>query len=357
MKGRRKFLSQGWLAFGLIVILIVIDQIIKIEVKTGMYLRESIHIADWFQILFIENNGMAYGMTFINKVVLTLFRVVVVSVIGYYIWKVLKEKVRTGYLVCLSMIFAGAIGNIFDCLFYGLIFSESTPFSVSTLVPFGEGYAPFLQGRVVDMFYFPIIDTNLPDWLPIWGGEHFIFFSPVFNFADSCISVGVVALLLFYRKELSQISLFNHKDEKSMQAVLDYIVKEQPLMTSIIFDCPDHPGHDTGWMSAEYMEALTEMDGVLKRIYEAVERAGMADETLFVLTADHGGKDKGHGGISMEEMETCLVFCGKGVRPGTVITETSNVTDVPATLAHMLGLQRPHAWIGRPLPSVVGRKK
>ena len=180
-----------------------------------MYLRESIHIADWFQILFIENNGMAYGMTFINKVVLTLFRVVVVSVIGYYIWKVLKEKVRTGYLVCLSMIFAGAIGNIFDCLFYGLIFSESTPFSVSTLVPFGEGYAPFLQGRVVDMFYFPIIDTNLPDWLPIWGGEHFIFFSPVFNFADSCISVGVVALLLFYRKELSQISLFNHKDEKA----------------------------------------------------------------------------------------------------------------------------------------------
>lgn len=150
---------------------------------------------------------------------------------------------------------------------------------------------------------------------------------------------------------------FNHKDEKGMQAVLDYIVKEQPLMTSIIFDCPDHPGHDTGWMSAEYMEALTEMDGVLKRIYEAVERAGMADETLFVLTADHGGKDKGHGGISMEEMETCLVFYGKGVRPGTVITETSNVTDVPATLAHMLGLQRPHAWIGRPLPSVVGRKK
>lgn len=215
MKGRRKFLSQGWLTFGLIVILIVIDQIIKIEVKTGMYLRESIHIADWFQILFIENNGMAYGMTFINKVVLTLFRVVVVSVIGYYIWKVLKKKVRTGYLVCLSMIFAGAIGNIFDCLFYGLIFSESTPFSVSTLVPFGEGYAPFLQGRVVDMFYFPIIDTNLPDWLPIWGGEHFIFFSPVFNFADSCISVGVVALLLFYRKELSQISLFNHKDEKA----------------------------------------------------------------------------------------------------------------------------------------------
>lgn len=215
MKGRRKFLSQGWLTFGLIVILIVIDQIIKIEIKTGMYLRESIHIADWFQILFIENNGMAYGMTFINKVVLTLFRVVVVSVIGYYIWKVLKEKVRTGYLVCLSMIFAGAIGNIFDCLFYGLIFSESTPFSVSTLVPFGEGYAPFLQGRVVDMFYFPIIDTNLPDWLPIWGGEHFIFFSPVFNFADSCISVGVVALLLFYRKELSQISLFNHKDEKA----------------------------------------------------------------------------------------------------------------------------------------------
>lgn len=214
MKRDKRRLSQGWFAIGLILLLIIIDQVIKIEVKTNMCLRESIYVTDWFQINFIENNGMAYGMTFINKVVLTLFRIVVVSFIGYYIGRILKEKVRTGYIVCLSLIFAGAIGNIFDCLFYGLIFTESTPFSVSTFVPFGEGYAPFLQGRVVDMFYFPIVDTNLPDWLPVWGGEHFIFFSPIFNFADSCISVGVVALFLFYRKELSQFSLFKNKDEK-----------------------------------------------------------------------------------------------------------------------------------------------
>ena len=212
MEKDKKLASQSWFALGLIILLILIDQVIKIEVKTNMYLRESIYITGWFQINFIENNGMAYGMTFINKVVLTLFRVIVVSIIGYYIWQELKTKIRKGYIICLSMIFAGAIGNIFDCLFYGLFFSESTPFSVARFVSLGEGYAPFLQGKVVDMFYFPIIDTNLPEWLPIWGGEHFIFFSPIFNFADSCISVGVVILLLFYRKELSQISFFKKKD-------------------------------------------------------------------------------------------------------------------------------------------------
>ncbi len=185
----------------IIVILLVIDQIIKILVKTNMSLGDNIHITDWFYISFIENNGMAYGMSFIYKPLLTLFRLVAIAVIGYYIYKVVKREHRIGYVVCLSLVCAGAAGNIFDCLFYGQIFTVSTPFTVSEFVPFGQGYAPLLQGKVVDMFYFPLIVTTWPDWVPVWGGDRFVFFSPVFNFADACISVGVVLLLLFYRKD------------------------------------------------------------------------------------------------------------------------------------------------------------
>lgn len=198
---------KGLMAVLIVVALLAIDQIIKIWVKTHMCLHESIEITPWFYINFIENNGMAYGMTFINKIVLSLFRIVAVSVIGYYIWLQVKENARRGYIICLAMIMAGAAGNIFDCMFYGLFFTKSTLYEPSYLVALGEGYAPFLQGKVVDMFYFPLIETTLPDWLPIWGGQPYVFFSPVFNFADACISVGVVLLLLLYRKELSTLTL------------------------------------------------------------------------------------------------------------------------------------------------------
>ncbi len=170
-----------------------------------MQLGESIRITDWFYILFIENPGMAYGMTFINKIVLSLSRIVAVSVIGYYIYKVMKREYRTGYLVCLAMIFAGATGNIFDSLFYGQIFTVSTPYNVSEVVPFGQGYAPMLQGKVVDMFYFPLIVTTWPEWVPVLGGRDFVFFSPIFNLADSYITVAFVLLLLFFRNELEHI--------------------------------------------------------------------------------------------------------------------------------------------------------
>ncbi len=191
----------GWWALALILLLLVIDQAIKVWVKTSMSLGDSIHITDWFYISFIENNGMAYGMSFIYKPLLTVFRLVAISVIGYYIYKVVRREHRIGYVVCLSLVCAGAAGNIFDCLFYGQIFTVSTPFTVSEFVPFGQGYAPILQGKVVDMFYFPLIVTTWPEWVPLWGGDRFVFFSPVFNFADACISVGVVLLLLFYRKD------------------------------------------------------------------------------------------------------------------------------------------------------------
>ena len=199
--------KKGLLVALFIVLLLVIDQVIKIEVKTGMRLHESIRITDWFYISFIENNGMAYGMTIINKLVLSIFRIVAISVLGYYLCRQIKLGARNFYIACLALVWAGAAGNLIDCMFYGLIFNASSPYYLSYFVPFGQGYAPFLMGKVVDMFYFPLIVTTWPDWVPFWGGDAFVFFSPVFNFAYSCISVGVVLLLLFCRQELSQISL------------------------------------------------------------------------------------------------------------------------------------------------------
>ena len=208
MKQTTKTVGMGWIAAIIVAAILVVDQIIKIEVKTNMSLGEALHITDWFYIEFIENNGMAYGMTFVNKLVLSLFRMFAICGIGWYIWRVVKSGLFSkGYIVCLSMVLAGAAGNLIDCLFYGLIFNASTPFNVAHFVPFGEGYSTFLHGRVVDMFYFPIIHTQWPDWVPVWGGDDFVFFSPVFNFADSCISVGVVLLLLFFRKDLERMSL------------------------------------------------------------------------------------------------------------------------------------------------------
>ena len=195
----------------LVVAILLIDQVIKIEVKTNMRLHEVIDITGWFKINFIENNGMAYGMTFFNKLVLSLFRIVAISLIGYYLTKVIRKGARIGYIICLAMVFAGAVGNMIDCMFYGLIFNASSPEYMSNFVPFGEGYAPFHMGKVVYMFYFPLIETTWPEWVPVVGGDDYIFFSPVFNFADASISVGVAILLLFYRRELSSISFSRKK--------------------------------------------------------------------------------------------------------------------------------------------------
>lgn len=200
-------MTKGRLATLIVVAILLIDQTIKIWVKTSMCLHESIQVTDWFYITFIENMGMAFGMQLGSKIVLSLFRVVAIAALTYYIWLEVMNKARTGYIVCLAFILAGAAGNLIDCMFYGLIFNESSPYYVSYFVPFGTGYAPFLMGKVVDMFYFPLIETEWPSWMPFVGGEHFVFFSPVFNFADACISVSVVWLILFYREEISRISM------------------------------------------------------------------------------------------------------------------------------------------------------
>ena len=201
----KNFLTKGQLSATIVIATLVIDQIIKIWVKTNMYWHESIKITDWFYIYFTENNGMAFGMEIFNKFFLTGFRIIAAIGIAWLLMKYIKENYKTGFLVCVSLILAGAIGNIIDCVFYGEIFSESTHHSIATFVPLGEGYSEWFYGKVVDMFYFPLIETDWPEWVPFVGGEHFIFFSPVFNFADTAISCGIIALILFYSKYLNQI--------------------------------------------------------------------------------------------------------------------------------------------------------
>lgn len=206
----------------IVLAIIIVDQLIKIHVKTTMTIGEQIHITDWFYICFIENNGMAWGMTFINKLFLSLLRIVAVVVISYYIYLVVKQKGRTIYVIFLSMIVAGAAGNIFDSMFYGLCFTPSTPWNISEAVPMGQGYAGFLMGKVVDMFYFPIIHTTWPQWMPIVGGDSFTFFSPIFNFADASITTGVICLLVFCSKDLASLSdtfngVFKHHTKNSAE--------------------------------------------------------------------------------------------------------------------------------------------
>lgn len=205
-------LSRGKKITLLVVLILVIDQVVKIWIKTNMTIGENIPVfGDWFKIYFIENNGMAFGMQFggaIGKLLLSLFRIVLIGFIIYYIKKLLRKEAPMGVIYGVGLILVGAVGNVVDSMFYGLIFSESTFTQVATFLPEGGGYASFLHGKVVDMLYFPLIDTTLPNWVPIWGGEQFLFFRPIFNIADSCITIGVFYLLLFHRKFFSREDAF-----------------------------------------------------------------------------------------------------------------------------------------------------
>ena len=194
---------QLGLTAAIVLGVLVVDQVIKIAVKTTMYLHEHIHITDWFYIYFTENNGMAFGWQFFDKIFLTLFRLIAVVIISVFLARSVKRGANTGFIVCLAMIIAGAAGNIIDCVFYGQVFSESTPAEIAQFVPFGEGYQSLFYGRVVDMLYFPLFEFDWPSWMPFVANQHFIFFSPIFNFADASISVGVILLLLFYRDSLN----------------------------------------------------------------------------------------------------------------------------------------------------------
>ena len=195
--------SKGWGAVLIILILLTADQALKIWIKTHMQLHESIEITKWFYLYFTENPGMAFGIEVIGKLFLSVFRIIAVGFIGYYLYGLVKKNYSFRFIACIALIGAGAMGNIIDSIFYGVVFDHSYG-QVATFMPAGGGYETWLHGKVVDMFYFPIVQTVMPEWVPVWGGEEFVFFRPIFNLADSAICVGVFVLLIFYRHTLSE---------------------------------------------------------------------------------------------------------------------------------------------------------
>jgi signal peptidase II len=206
--------SKGVGAVFIILLLLTADQVLKIWIKTHMQLHESIEITKWFYLYFTENPGMAFGIEVIGKLFLSVFRIIAVGFIGYYLFGLIKKDYSFRFIACIALVWAGAMGNIFDSIFYGVFFDHSYG-QVATFMPAGGGYETWLHGKVVDMFYFPIFETVLPSWVPIWGGQDFVFFRPIFNLADSAICVGVFVLLLFFRRTLSE-SL--SKDTKEIEA-------------------------------------------------------------------------------------------------------------------------------------------
>lgn len=194
--------KQYLISFSLIGVILLMDQILKIWIKTHLHIGEEIPmIGDWCKIRFIENEGMAFGFSFggtIGKIALTLFRFIASGAILYYIiYLIKKQKTPMSVIICMSMIVAGALGNLVDSCFYGMIFTDSY-YQVATMFPPEGGYAPFLQGKVVDMFYFPIIESTWPQWVPFIGENDFVFFNAIFNIADASISIAVVWMMIYY---------------------------------------------------------------------------------------------------------------------------------------------------------------
>ncbi len=196
--------TKAILSISIIMFVLIADQMVKIAVKTNMYLYENIDILPWFKIRFIENNGMAFGWELGGKYFLTSFRLAAICVLAWYLVRLLHQHARTFYIVCLSLILAGATGNVIDCLFYGMIFNDPPYGQVASFVEWGTGYSGLMLGRVVDMLYFPLVEWNMPQWawldsvpfLPS-AGEHCVFFSPIFNVADAAVSCAVIALFVY----------------------------------------------------------------------------------------------------------------------------------------------------------------
>ena len=209
----------------------MIDQVIKLWIKSNMYLgQEIVLFPNWGIIHFTENNGMAFGMELegsYGKLLLSSFRVLAIAGLGYYLYWLVKNKENRGYIYCIALVFAGALGNLLDSAFYGIIFNESYN-QVATMFPKEGGYAPFLFGRVVDMFYFPMLHGHFPTWFPIWAGEDFIFFRPVFNFADFSISLGVGLIILNQKKYFAETSNEPDKVELPSNQIDQKLVKSDP---------------------------------------------------------------------------------------------------------------------------------
>ena len=208
--------NAGWLATGIIILVLLADQIMKIWVKTHFYLGEDYAITSWWHLRFIENNGMAFGMELWSKLALTFGRIIAV---GLLIWALVairkRYTLRTGFIVAMALITAGAAGNIFDCVFYGKIFTDPMPPYIAEMFPADGGYAGWFEGRVVDMMYFPLFDFVWPDWVPLVGGHYFEFFAYIFNIADAAICVGVALLILFYSRDVNlAFGMIGEKQEK-----------------------------------------------------------------------------------------------------------------------------------------------
>jgi signal peptidase II len=223
-------LKKKHIPWAVILTVLLIDQVSKLLVKTHMTLGESISVlGNWFYLHFTENYGMAFGLEFsgeYGKLVLSLFRIIALIFIGWYTHKLIKKDAPAGLLICMGLIFAGALGNIIDSAFYGLIFSESYFSQAATLFPEGGGYGTFLHGKVVDMFYFPVIRGYYPSWFPIWPGQEFVFFRPVFNVADASITLGVFTLLVFQKR----LFAFEHlgQDEVETEGQAEEVVPQAP---------------------------------------------------------------------------------------------------------------------------------
>lgn len=217
------------------MVILIIDQASKIYIKTNFYYHEMVPIfgLDWAYLHFVENNGAAFGLSLggeWGKLALTTFRIITVSVLAYFINMLMKRNENTGMIMALSLVFAGAIGNIIDSVFYGVIFSESgyTPAGVAQFMPPDGGYSSLFHGKVVDMLYFPMIDTHWPEWVPVLGGDSFQFFRPVFNVADSSIFVGMVILLIFYRDFFSGNITNQEEKDDSRQPEKTAVVETNP---------------------------------------------------------------------------------------------------------------------------------
>lgn len=206
-------MKRSYLAISIILLILIIDQIIKIWIKTTYPIGEGFEILgiNWARILFVENEGMAFGMQLggdYGKVMLTIFRLIAVFFIGYYLITLIKSNASKGLIISIALVFSGAMGNILDSIFYGIMFSASTAGNVAQFMPDGPGYASLLHGHVVDMFYFPMFEGKYADWIPVIGGKQYLFFRPVFNVADSAITIGVLSILIFQRR------IFGHRKEE-----------------------------------------------------------------------------------------------------------------------------------------------
>lgn len=224
-------MNRSTIALVTIFLVLLADQLLKIYIKTSMQLGEEFGILGlpWARIHFTENEGMAFGMTFggnYGKLILTIFRIIAVGFIGYYLITLIKHRVSKGLVVSIALIFSGAMGNIIDSVFYGLIFNDSY-YQVASFFPEGGGYAPLMYGKVVDMFYFPMVHGHYPSWVPFIGDNYFMFFRPVFNLADSAITIGVLSILLFQR------GVFGHQpNEKAITTEPQEINTQETAITT-----------------------------------------------------------------------------------------------------------------------------